>query len=120
MKRFYKAFALVVILSFILTVSAFANTVGNSAREGVNDVVSGAEDAVEDVVTDVKDAVTDALDPENGKPEAEEDGVVDDDKGKDTSLDNNEDDRAGDTANEQPVTEDNKDTADTKGETTDK
>lgn len=121
MKRFYKALAMVIILAFVFTVPAFANSMGRNAREGMNDVVSGAEDAVEDAVTDIEGVVTDALDPENGNPEAEEDGIVDDDKGKDTSLDNKDDNRPGDTTNEQPMTDNNnKDTADTKGETTDK
>ncbi len=121
MKRFYKAFVFVVILSFILTVPALANNAGRDAREGMNDVVSGAEDAAKDAVTDIEGVVTDALDPENGEPEAEEDGIVDDDKGKDTSLDNKDDNRPGDTTNEQPSTNENgRDTADANGDASDR
>ena len=112
MKRFCKAVSLAVVFVFILAVPIFATNMGRNVKEGIDDAVSTAEDMVKDAVTDIEGIVTDTPDPENGSPKAEGDGIVD--GGKDTSLDNKEDGRPGDTTNEKPSTQDTKDTTDKK------
>ena len=112
MKKLYTIILCALLLA-LLCVPAFANTADSMMRDA-KDAVSTAIDEGKDLVTDLKDAV----DPDgDGKPEAEGDGVVDDDKtdSKDT---------ANETADKETTDKsDDRDTTDrdtTDRETTDK
>lgn len=106
MKKLYTVILSALLLA-LLCVPAFANTADSMMRDA-KDAVSTAIDEGKDLVTDLKDMV----DPDgDGEPEAEGDGVVDDDKT--TSKD---------TTNERPSTESSRDTTDrvTDRDTTDR
>ncbi len=92
MKKLY-TIILCTLLCALLCVPAFANTM-DSMMGDAKDAVSTAIDEGKDLVTDLKDAV----DPDgDGEPEAEGDGVVDDD----STMGNEED-----TANKDSETSD--------------
>ena len=74
MKKLYTLLLCAFLCAF-LCVSAFANT-AESMMEDAKDAVSTAIEEGKDLITDLKETV----DPDgDGKPEAEGDGVVDDD-----------------------------------------
>lgn len=110
MKKLCTTLSVALILTFLFTLCISANTMGS-----VRDAEGGAGSMLDEAVTDIKDAVTgavtdmdDMLDPDNGDPEAESDGIVD---SKDTALDNDKNEGTKDTTNEKPaVTTDNRDT----------
>ena len=69
----------------LLCAMCFVNVVSAASFkdpiDGARDALDTAMDMAGDVADDIKDSLTDMLDPENGEPEAEEDGIVDDDDG---------------------------------------
>ena len=112
MKKLYTVLAIGLILTSLFSLCVSANTMGS-----MRDAESNAGSSLDEAVTDIKDAVTgvitdmdEMLDPDNGDPEAESDGIVDD---KDTAIDNKDTGKNDDTTNEMPSsTADNRDTDD--------
>ena len=85
MKKLYITVVCMTVLSLILCPAVLAADESGLADMG-SEAVSDGESMIEDAVTDIKDIADgseDFLDPENGEPEAEEDGIVDDDKNDD-------------------------------------
>ncbi|MBR6675967.1 MAG: hypothetical protein IKL24_01395 [Clostridia bacterium] len=81
MKKLYTAVICITLLSLLLCQVAVAAE--SDLSDVGSDAVSDGESMLEEAATDIKDMVDGSegfLDPENGEPEAEEDGIVDDDK----------------------------------------
>lgn len=100
MKKYLSILICAVFCALLMTTAVFA--FGNNDKNdggmmnGIRDAVTDAGDLVKDEITDIKDSADSMLDPENGKPEAEGDGIVDDDKDdgkKDTETDKSTTDR---------------------------
>ncbi len=103
MKKLYTIVLCFTVLSLLLCPAALA------AESGLADMgseaMSDGESMIEDAATDIRDMVDGSegiLDPENGEPEAEEDGIVDDDKNdnNDTAANNSNSDTAADRTDE--------------------
>lgn len=120
MKKSFTIIICTVICAFLLSTVAFARNGGmmEGMREGMREAESTAKDALEDAATDIEGLTTDMLDPENGDPLAEEDGIVDEDKGgRDTETkDETREETRDDTTNERPS--DDRDTESNADDTT--
>lgn len=123
MKKTFLIIFCTVLCAFLLSTAAFARNGGmmEGVREGVREAESTAKDMLEDAATDIEGLTTDMMDPENGEPLAEEDGIVD--KGdenretdkNDETRDETKDETKKDTTDEMPSTD--RDT-DSKGDDT--
>ncbi len=86
MKKIYSVIICAAVLCLTLCPTALAAR-DSGFMNGMREAADTAKDKVEEAITDIKDKESGMLDPENGEPEAEGDGIVDKDNkdDKDTS-----------------------------------